>query len=188
MGLRELKDIKNQGRVITAFKVFFLVWGFIMYQNFKYGESFYGFSWWILSFNLLILVTLAIKGFREKMVDHHTKTERSLVSKIDLALKQEIKANTIKEKSKIHGELDKLFSLSSYFPKSPILSRIAYSFSLAIAYLAFYSIGGHLINVPFLSEEFLFMNLVLIIPFLTSLYFVTEMVITIVWSFKGEED
>ena len=70
-------------KIFGGFALVLFVVGFLLYGNFIYGEKFLEYSWWIISFNLLLLVTFAISWFRERAHTEDRNIQTTISSEIN---------------------------------------------------------------------------------------------------------
>jgi len=181
----ELFDIKNRKTILTSFIILFLVIGFLMYPNIKYGEKFLDFSWWILSFNFLLLVTFAVTWFREKVSKEDNQLRKSLIKEMNLKLREELKEKDLKTREKIHKDIEELFILDKMFPDNVLLKTLVRSILLAILYILFFLSLNIYINQKFILD-IMFANLFFLSLFLGSLYYLLKEVIYVIFLFKSQ--
>jgi len=86
----EIKDIFVRKKIFGGFTLLFWVVGFLMYSNFIYGEKFLEYSWWILSFNFILLVTFAVSWFRDRAHNEDKEIQKTISLEINKQLKDDV--------------------------------------------------------------------------------------------------
>ena len=171
-------------KIFGGFALVLFVVGFLLYGNFIYGEKFLEYSWWIISFNLLLLVTFAISWFRERAHTEDRNIQTTISSEINSKLEEEIKEKEIKKKFKIHEKIGELFILNDIFPKDVILKSLIRSVLYSFLYVLLFLIGNGWINQKIFGDVFI-INIIFIYLFLGSIYYLLKGMINMAFFFKS---
>ncbi|HDK42694.1 MAG TPA: hypothetical protein ENG87_04890 [Candidatus Pacearchaeota archaeon] len=180
----EIQDIFIRKKIFGGFVLILFIVGLFLYGNLTYGEKFLEYSWWIISFNLLLLVTFAISWFRDRAHSDDKEIQTTISSEMNSKLKDEINEKDIKKKLKIHEDIRELFTLNQVFPKDVLLKSIMRSILYSFSYILLFLIGEGWINQKIFSDVFV-ANFIFIFLFLGSIYYLLKGLINIAFFFKS---
>ena len=182
----EIKDIFVRKKIFGGFTLLFWIVGFLMYSNFIYGEKFLDYSWWILSFNFILLVTFAVSWFRDRAHSEDKEIQKTISLEINKQLKDEIDERDIKKKSKLHEGINDLFVLNQVFPKDVILKSLIRSVFYIVLYILLFFVGSKWINQKVLGDLFI-ANVIFLYLFLGSMYYLLKAAINMAFFFKSQD-
>ena len=172
-----LKILKRRSQLLPLFIIIFIILGIAIYNDFKFGKTFFELSIWLISFNIALMLVLAISKIPEKM----SKQEKAKI-KFFLKIRKEsfdreislLKSEKTKEAKKEFDKQSDIYNILSMIENKFILS-IVLSTLLSIFYIISYLfiLNQELINkffqIPSIGT-FPIANIILIITFFTALW------------------
>ena len=184
------KILERRGQLLTIFLVLFILITLATYKNLKFGKEMFELSPWLISFNIALLLVLAITEMGNKMSEQEDRKIKFFTLLREKSLEKELKFLKEKKLKNAKKEFDNqssIYQLLSAIENKFILN-IALSIVLSIIYFLFYFlfIGMELINkiitIPYIGQGY-FINLLLVIIFFSALWFFIKSILHVAYVF-----
>lgn len=185
------KILKRRSQLKGGFLLIFILLAIFMHGNFQFSDQLYNACFYIISFNIALLLVMAIKDFPKRLNIMEEAGINLLIQKSKESFEKEIsllKSKKIKEAQKeFQNQSDKyeiVFATQNNF-----ILNIVLSISLSLFYISFYFIikQFELLNkfilIPYLEINISFGNLLLIVAFFWGIYCFVKAVLHVSYIF-----
>lgn len=168
----------------------FVVIGIFLYGNLIGANLFFEISMTIIGGNVLLLVTFAIKDFRENLVEKKKLSISGIQKEILKSINNEllISFNQVEKKIEEYKNREELYSYLSNLTKMSLIKNLLISIFLSVAYIIIFALFSPSINgfALILGLKIYYINFFLISTFFSSLYLFLLCVVYIAVGFFSE--